>query len=71
MSENKSCYGCKHSYWVSDRGYSSLYCPIKDEHDTGERHIQGKINITDCWELIPPPKKCSKCGQVVKEVDGE
>lgn len=65
INEKESCYGCFQGYWVSDRGYGSYYCPFIDKYDVGEQHIQGKIDIEDCWIPIPLPKLCPTCGKVL------
>ena len=64
-----TCYDCKHSYWESDHHGTSLYCPIRKEYNTGERHLQGKIYIIKCHTPIPKPKTCRTCGQIIREVE--
>lgn len=50
INKDESCYGCKHGYWVSDHHGTSYYCSFKKKYNVGERHIQGKIDITYCWK---------------------
>ena len=55
-NKSLSCYGCIHPSWLSDHHGTSLWCPIRKEYNTGERHIQGKINIVECYKIMPNPK---------------
>jgi len=48
MDNQLSCYGCQHGYWKSDRGKGTYYCPVRDEYDVGERHIQKEFDISYC-----------------------